>query len=1369
MFLLTRSSVPPAAAAGIQDLSFAKGDRIRVTAAAPKEEDEEEDEDDEEDVWLIGEALDGSKSGTFPAGHIQAAATTQNEAATQAPGLSEVPDPAGNNASGSDAIEATGAGVKEPTATPAAPAALEDTTSKTDHAPETISEEKKLEEVDKKVEAAAAAAAADPQQDVAPAAKEPVAAQGTPSKAVSSAPERKMSSPPPAAPKPSGLAARIAAFNKPAEGPPPLPRGKPGGWKKPAPSAPTSTKPAAPLSAGLGNSTHPAAPIASASPTSEDLTSESQKEKTNSGFSAADAQSSIKMSLKERMAALQRGEQREPAAEQKPRTTTKPPPGRIDEEKRSAAMASLASEQAAPKSEDASPSLERQPTDGSMASEKESSTEPAAANNDVSTEPESLKAAANDAELDAASSKPEGDASAAEASAPAEEDKTDEDRESERRAAIAKRMAALGGRRMGGGPSIFGAPAPSPKAQSQDAGEGKEANNVTHAPEALSGDSLKSPKQAEDEPVEAGQTLAVPRRTAPPRKKKSASTSSTQSSADPFRKSSQEPEGPADGVSTEKIGIEEPKDEARLATAAVVGAGTGSVLTDEERMTEEPIASEAGQQAESVEVDAPPTSSNKAPSLVEPPQQGDATGVGKDKEGSKEPEIDDDYMKVGVPSSQGTDTFEPSTPVSQTELDEHTRQLEAFVNPDEQDEETRSEDVEDKTSAIAGGETLQNQSRKDSVDDAAPAPERSAVASPPPPSGAPPRPPSARPPVPKTSLVPANDEGVERLSSPPPTRAPPVPQSSRRQASIDEASEKGGSPEEGTSFGTGAATVAGGVAAAGATIAAPKARMAVPAEVSDDEGENEERVQHKPENTEPLPAEEPETMEGQDEEADEEQLRRRRLADRMARMGAQPIMGAPMPFKKRTMPQEAMPEETGAAKAEGEGRGQTPGSPPSDAVTGVGSAMRGAPPAPTALGSPPPVPTQSPPPPTRAESMSKRRSASSAGASDDGGGSLNRQSSIRARPPVPMTQAFVASEEDGNEDDRGASTTTEPVEARMASPPPRAPMSPPPRPPMSPAPRAPMRAPPTRESSVSTGNDGGVEVAGEPAQAAAETPAATTRLCPVESSAPSSRDLDLMPSSQWWRHGLPVKLPPTLQRPDAAASVSTETDGRWHLTRVDLIFEDYSSTVITVLYQDDDADEEHTKLTQQHRFSPGRPSMQQLQEWSQRYSSMIARQANALLAAKDSGPALGDGTSRGFISALVSLATNEACLPSVGSSFGAIILAQAGTTPVDTGADEIRPGDVVALHGADLKGKRGLTPYHATYGSANDPTFACVIEADSSSTSKKRKLRCLLVAASGSGSAATSRPEEVSIRLDDVRSGLLRVFRVAPRQGWLPN
>lgn len=54
------------------DLSFAKGETIRVTgtlppsAAAAADGDGDDDEEDDDEDWLVGESLDGKRKGGFP-------------------------------------------------------------------------------------------------------------------------------------------------------------------------------------------------------------------------------------------------------------------------------------------------------------------------------------------------------------------------------------------------------------------------------------------------------------------------------------------------------------------------------------------------------------------------------------------------------------------------------------------------------------------------------------------------------------------------------------------------------------------------------------------------------------------------------------------------------------------------------------------------------------------------------------------------------------------------------------------------------------------------------------------------------------------------------------------------------------------------------------------------------------------------------------------------------------------------------------------------------------------------------------------------------------------------------------------------------
>ena len=129
---------------------------------------------------------------------------------------------------------------------------------------------------------------------------------------------------------------------------------------------------------------------------------------------------------------------------------------------------------------------------------------------------------------------------------------------------------------------------------------------------------------------------------------------------------------------------------------------------------------------------------------------------------------------------------------------------------------------------------------------------------------------------------------------------------------------------------------------------------------------------------------------------------------------------------------------------------------------------------------------------------------------------------------------------------------------------------------------------------------------------------------------------------------------------------------------------------------------------------------------------------------------MGDGTPFAFVAHVLG---HAGALPPVGGAFGAPILSQSGPTPQPS-LDDPRPGDVVAASNAEFKGKEGLASYHATY-----PAFLGVV---TEFEAKKNKVRALMQNPAG------KKPiEEVSLRLDDLRAGSVRIWRPAPRQGWV--
>jgi len=70
------------------------------------------------------------------------------------------------------------------------------------------------------------------------------------------------------------------------------------------------------------------------------------------------------------------------------------------------------------------------------------------------------------------------------------------------------------------------------------------------------------------------------------------------------------------------------------------------------------------------------------------------------------------------------------------------------------------------------------------------------------------------------------------------------------------------------------------------------------------------------------------------------------------------------------------------------------------------------------------------------------------------------------------------------------------------------------------------------------------------------------------------------------------------------------------------------------------------------------------------------------------------------------------------NSFGTLIWEQEGHTQ-NKRYDDIRVGDVIVLHDAKLKGKKGLVPYNQQVGSVEEPMFAICSETEQ----KKNKVK----------------------------------------------
>lgn len=326
--------------------------------------------------------------------------------------------------------------------------------------------------------------------------------------------------PPPTVPKKSNaLRDRIAAFNKPAELPlaPPVHRTG-AGWKRPPPPAgekpvrptpasgttnprtPSGPAPVSPAASTAPASTQvppPASPVspAVAQPTSSTDASSTTEPPGGGGFSAADAKSSIKMSLKERMAALQRGgaNDGDPSSPPTPARAPPPPapkPGRLTSDRRAAALAGIGTTPATPNPTSSSPEV------GAQTGAQEAPVE----------EPEGTAQgqhlpAVDEAQQPSTAESPEstempGPPESSEPAEPTEEEK-EAAAAAERKATILRRLQTTGGMKIGAPPPPFGAPAPKPTpARHNTADEG-----TTEEDPLFGSDDEQKPKPEEEEHI----------------------------------------------------------------------------------------------------------------------------------------------------------------------------------------------------------------------------------------------------------------------------------------------------------------------------------------------------------------------------------------------------------------------------------------------------------------------------------------------------------------------------------------------------------------------------------------------------------------------------------------------------------------------------------------------------------------------------------------------------------------------------------------------------------------------------------------------------------------------------------------------------
>ncbi|CAD6888326.1 unnamed protein product [Tilletia laevis] len=1488
-----------------QDLTFAKGESIRVLSAAPKrEEDDADDDDDDDDDWLVGESLDGSRKGTFPAGFVayerldeqgDAANAGPTSTATTSDQLQQQPE-AGSQpgAEGlkteSITVPKTSVATQDESGESSAAVAKEDARHLADEdddlpvpvhasepvpAPEAIPTsipsmefapppplpeplratigQLSLPTDDKPKSQVAETADAPPT----PIDIEPTTVVATPPVAITSQPLT-------TTPKPSGPSSsfrnRIAAFNKPVEpggaAPPPVPRGKPGGWKRPVlptegsapapllPGKPPAlanrpvVKPAPPPSQDADKASEPTAGHTAEGAQATTTAAETATSEERKGLSAADAKSSITMSLKERMAALQRGALSPESASDDPTSAPtagsqslgasggaahpRPPiPGKLSLEKRSIAMLDPGLGPTPPSAALSAISPTTEPISADSAADS-GKADAAGATDQASVAGQApAKQQEGPAEpvgaLETTAGGDDGDAAAEPAAS------TPEEEEAQRRAAIAQRMARLGGRKVGApGMGMFGQPMPAggvppvspsdskPSAASadnavtEDAGliasdggtaveagaktsEGtaqdesalaKALNNERSAVEAKADIPAKdeTAKSPTSDQVEGAQTLlAVPRRAGPPRRKKGpAPTPPTAAAvAAPSVDNVSEEEAPPSRKTTAE------NDESPTPALPEESQVDRPVATPLEENLTEPVTREV--KGTSLEEQAPESAETELGGEVQP-EEAVPPAI---KEAHRTTDIGDEEQEAT--SQDQEDAPSATTPVA----DQLEEAAEAQDDPEPESESFgdghRASIVPPRPMSIPPPPPV----RPSSV--------TVPVASPPPLGSRPPLPPmSPAPPVPVVYSADVSKEDQDIGND-----APSEPEKDQQESGIAAAPPSG--------------------------LVRPQAKLGTTVPLSDAEEKEVAAIESIQEPEQPVATSteaeaHPETAGSELTEEEEEADRRARIARRMAALGGQrmgalpgmmPAFGAPMP--RRTTPKppgqddqaargggemgrsESEAAESGPALRSMSGHSPVPGgvvipgliptiiqsgavvAEPHASEGGAGEHEQV-----SRLASPPALPTS--PPPRLPRAASRSSTQISTGES----GSIGRPPSTRpvipagmppppppaaAAPPLPpSTPSRLDREEQTNEDEDEAETYEAEKDAEVPPPirrdsVPALPMSPPPPPPPGKTPPPPARSPfvaPMSPPPPAPSSGGGASFAASAAAApSAQFPPRQEGR--IVSARQNARDLDLMPDSRWWRRGL-KNLPPTLSdRVDTITRVNeqviSEANGEVkHIVAIHVLFQDYSQTVVDLDYVDGDAEERYTTLSQRHLFPPVPPDGSTLVKWYRDIGAFIGAQADQLVSTKETR-VVGDGSGYALPASLIGASPSRALGP-VGASFGAMILHKAGPTVLEAGPDDVRAGDIVVLYGTEFKGKKAaLSSYHNTYGSAREPAFGVVVENET----KKNKLRIAIQSAGSGGKRGAAGVEEMSLRMDDLRAGVLKAFRVAPAQGWLED
>ncbi|RDL31984.1 SH3-domain-containing protein [Venustampulla echinocandica] len=249
-----------------------------------------------------------------------------------------------------------------------------------------------------------------------------------------------------------------------------------------------------------------------------------------------------------------------------------------------------------------------------------------------------------------------------------------------------------------------------------------------------------------------------------------------------------------------------------------------------------------------------------------------------------------------------------------------------------------------------------------------------------------------------------------------------------------------------------------------------------------------------------------------------------------------------------------------------------------------------------------------------------------------------------------------------------------------------------------------------------------------------------------------ANDVDLGRTTYWWTQ--PSGIPPVFHnRKDILHEVeesSSNGGGKTTFTReVYVLYQDYSQTIITAHF--DGQNPADVNLEQRHEPPPSRLRQDQLEQAHELFGRRIAEAVTS-----KQGTVVGDGSPQSLVQELLRPLTNS-LLPVGTRAYGSVVYANLANASTQQN-DEIRPGDIITLRNTKFQGKHG--PMHAKYSIEVGKPDHVGIVAEWDGTKKK-------VRAWEQGRESKKVKME-SFKLDDMRSGEVKIWRVMPRSwvGW---